>query len=390
MDSKSILYELRQLKFPESTIAALDYLSSSISRNVTKPKKLPGHIDDFDDKIMSEFIFMVYLKQRLRMVHDLHIINLLLNYFSSHEKTHHAIFKMLFVNAAGDDIKMSILSKLISLAVGLQNTALLESAAEWMQTQGCSSGSVLTVVADVLHDYTDIASSACSSVLQQLPKVSSYFTCNFLTALTCIHTLPGSKCGSKPVLSVSLLELICEWLTQEPRLALVSLYQICSSYAVQQPHRAALWTSPTKPNMQTPIPGLMRWCTKAPLLVSGVAECSKWACLLSQLQLVLLQTLVAFPLVPGSQQLELITLADMNQTVGDFVALVSVSTNPQTVLVATDRLVQILQVALSTGAFRCSLGDLRNICQRLPSCGLLKMVEKHHLSFTAPPMHNAS
>jgi len=94
--------------------------------------------------------------------------------------------------------------------------------------------------------------------------------------------------------------------------------------------------------------------------VSGQSEQSRagdsasWASLWSQLHLFILQTLTVFSSLPGSQQLELITLADMNQTVKDLVALAHVS-HHQTSR-AVDRLVQILQVALATGAFRCSLG----------------------------------
>ena len=62
----------------------------------------------------------------------------------------------------------------------------------------------------------------------------------------------------------------------------------------------------------------------------------------------------AFSSLPGSQQLELVTVADVTQIVNDLIALVRVS-NCQTSL-AVDRLVQILQVALASGAFRCSLG----------------------------------
>lgn len=74
---------------------------------------------------------------------------------------------------------------------------------------------------------------------------------------------PGSR-TSKPVLTLQLLELVTDWLTSNPCLGLVSLCQSHSPYIQSQ--RATLWTSPTKPNTLTPIPGLVRWCTKAPLL----------------------------------------------------------------------------------------------------------------------------
>jgi len=87
---------------------------------------------------------------------------------------------------------------------------------------------------------------------------------------------------------------------------------------------------------------------------SATGHSSSWTSVWSQLHLLILETLTAFSSLPGSQQLELITLADMNQIVRDLIALAPVSRH-QTSL-AVDRLVQILQVALATGAFRCSIG----------------------------------
>ena len=89
-------------------------------------------------------------------------------------------------------------------------------------------------------------------------------------------------------------------------------------------------------------------------VVCATGDSSSWTSLWSQLHLFILQTLTAFPSFPGSQQLELITLADMNQNVKDLTALVHMSHYQNSL--GVDRLVQILQVALATGAFRCSLG----------------------------------
>ena len=86
-------------------------------------------------------------------------------------------------------------------------------------------------------------------------------------------------------------------------------------------------------------------------------EADRWSSLWSQLHLFIVETLMAFSSLPGSQQLELITLADMNQTVQDVLALAHLS-NDKVLSPAVDRLVQVLQVALATGAFRCSLGKL--------------------------------
>jgi len=92
---------------------------------------------------------------------------------------------------------------------------------------------------------------------------------------------------------------------------------------------------------------------------STADDASQWSSLWSQLHLSILETLTAFSSLPGSQQLELITLADMNQTVKDVIALTHVTHHQHNRMtsLAAERLVQVLQVALATGAFRCSLGN---------------------------------
>ena len=68
----------------------------------------------------------------------------------------------------------------------------------------------------------------------------------------------------KPIISSQLLERMIDWMTSDPRLALTSIHQTQFLHS----QRSTLWTSPTKPNTQTPIPGLVRWCTKAPLMMA--------------------------------------------------------------------------------------------------------------------------
>ena len=139
--------------------------------------------------------------------------------------------------------------------------------------------------------------------------------------------------------------------------------------------------------MQTPVPGLVRWCTQAPIShgisskqlqnggTSGFAHnCAdqdhKTEQLWSRLHLSVLQTVMDFPNLPGANQLELITLADMNRIVKDIVALIREAKNKniadepygvECIEASVDRVVQILQVSLATGAFRCSLGKIHHL-----------------------------
>lgn len=61
-----------------------------------------------------------------------------------------------------------------------------------------------------------------------------------------------------------LLELICDWMTSDPIICLVSLYPKYSQFLHSS--QKVLWTSPTKPNTQTAVPGLVKWCIRAPFL----------------------------------------------------------------------------------------------------------------------------
>ena len=188
---------------------------------------------------------------------------------------------------------------------------------------------------------------------------------------------------AKEPLGKDIVEVVAEWLVNDSHLCLVSLDQSHSTYI--QPQRSSLWTSPTKPNMQTPVPGLVRWCTQAPIshgisskrLQNGGTNGFTHNCadqdhkteqLWSRLHLSVLQTVMDFPNLPGANQLELITLADMNRIVKDIVALIREAKNKniaddpygvECIEASVDRVVQILQVSLATGAFRCSLGKIR-------------------------------
>ena len=79
----------------------------------------------------------------------------------------------------------------------------------------------------------------------------------------------------------------------------------------------------------------------------------------SKLHLGILQIFTAFATVPRANQLEVITLADMKNIVDELVILVKKCdqvSQSETAELCIDRMVQVLQLTLATGAFRCSLG----------------------------------
>ena len=161
------------------------------------------------------------------------------------------------------------------------------------------------------------------------------------------------------MLPTVLLDLIIAWFSEDVGLGLVAL---TSTNNMLASHRS--WTSPTKPNSQTPITGLVRWCTQAPFCNNS---CEKTDRLWSRLHLFVLQSIALFTTLPSANQLELITLADMNHTIKCLLetvnrlksseSLQNLQENNVQLQVSLDRLVQVLQLSLAKGAFRCSLGE---------------------------------
>ena len=172
--------------------------------------------------------------------------------------------------------------------------------------------------------------------------------------------------------------MLTSWILDDSQLCLISLLRAQHVQSLVQPQRAALWTSPTKMNTHTPIPGLVRWATQGPL-IERTSQTSQTATtdnyknekkqdqlhtLWSKLHLGILQMVTAFATVPGSTQLEVITLADMKNIVEELVMVACDSENlagSEVFETGLDRMVQVLQLTLATGAFRCSLGERRTI-----------------------------
>ena len=138
-----------------------------------------------------------------------------------------------------------------------------------------------------------------------------------------------------------------------------------------------------KSNTQTPTPGLVRWCVKAPLIYELASRktddndklqqnSTELELIWSKLHLAVLETMLHLRTLPDASQLELLTMVDMNRAVKELVDLygqvqnLGQITEDSLAQIGVDRLAQCLQISLSTGAFRCSMADLRKILQSLP------------------------
>ena len=223
--------------------------------------------------------------------------------------------------------------------------------------------------------------SQCSRTFTNRKVLYWPYDLTHLRACFVVFSLYVFFLGSKNLqqIPLKLLKIITRWLKDDSCLCLTSLSSPLSS-------RMNRWTSPNKSNTQTPTPGLVRWCVKAPLLAEtscrelnnkydasatqqekgdSVESCSAddtW----HDLHLAVLETMLSLRSLEDAAQLELLTITDMNRIVNELLQLSSRLDRNERVLLGLDRFAQFLQISLTTGAFRCSLIDLRRICQALP------------------------
>ncbi|ELU16885.1 hypothetical protein CAPTEDRAFT_220398 [Capitella teleta] len=382
----AILRSLQQLRFPECCLCALDHLSKLIAQDMknTGGQKAPamasinGLSMENIGHVIDRYIFCMR-ENKSPTLSDFEVLQLLEIISSFFERQSNApvaqvLFRFLFNHnlRSEQDFCLRVFCRLVSFAVATSSKCCLDYAADLAQMEGCISTPVVKVMQTLVNDYCDELATEASSLLRNLPKLSTQFTCAFVTTISATYHCPGST--QLPTVSFQLLKILAHWIQEEPSLCLLSLLN-------REPHKA-LWTSPSKPNTQTAIPNLLAWSIKAPCMTS--ADAAQWNDVWSMLHLALLSCVLSFPSLPGANQLELVTLADMNRIVRDTLA-----DNPPAEE-RINRLVQALQVCLTTGAFRCSLGDLRKICTSLPSNRLLELVSMQHLSTAPPQMHNVS
>lgn len=143
---------------------------------------------DFCLALMSEFLFHEIdrrgnkLVNSLTPISELQLIQVLYNYFTSlvDESTRNTVFLSLFTGTTASQ-RIGVLSKLVSIAAGIQCSSILISATSWMQQLGNNSEISCKLADSIVFDYFILLPPG-SSRLRSLPEVAPQFVANFLTA----------------------------------------------------------------------------------------------------------------------------------------------------------------------------------------------------------------
>uniref|UniRef100_A0A2K6B228 Integrator complex subunit 15 n=1 Tax=Macaca nemestrina TaxID=9545 RepID=A0A2K6B228_MACNE len=309
------------------------------------------------------------------------------NYFQEQTKdsVRQIIFSSLFSPQGNkaDDSRMSLLGKLVSMAVAVCRIPVLECAASWLQRTPVVY--CVRLAKALVDDYCCLVPGSIQT-LKQIFSASPRFCCQFITSVTAFYDLSSDDL----IPPMDLLEMIVTWIFEDPRLILITF--------LNTPIAANL---PIGFLELTPLVGLIRWCVKAPLAYKrrkkpplsnghvsnkvtkdpGVGMDRDSHLLYSKLHLSVLQVLMTLQLHLTEKnlygRLGLVLFDHMVPLVEEINRLAD-ELNPlnasQEIELSLDRLAQALQVAMASGALLCTRDDLRTLCSRLPHNNLLQLV----------------
>lgn len=385
MTAANAMKRLQRLDFPECTREALQYIVS-VYRSQDGPP-IPG-LSGGPEAVVGEICqaFVLFRTKRgikvLNALQELQLLELLCECFKgAAEKYKYRIFQLLFGNR-GDDVASTLLTKVVSMALSMSCSSVLDCTAIWMQERGCKGSESLLLTKRLVEDYCQLFPDP-SNIFHRLPSISPLFVCNLTTAVTALFPFTSAESVPPP----SLLEHVTFWVTADCTLCCESIRQVaihgtCSS----------------------PIPGLLAWCVVGPLICTrllrrqtsaasavdkGLSVGSKLCRaslpqslnILSKLHLGVLQSVDFCSNIALSQCLLSVTDAtciaeQLSVMLRDRVG--GLEEEAAVVHLALERLAQVLQVAKMAGCLsvqRGSMSDLASILsEHLPQNRLLNMV----------------
>ncbi|XP_043467734.1 uncharacterized protein C7orf26 homolog [Leptopilina heterotoma] len=243
MSASDIKQALRKLDYPICAKEALYRIEMLCSR--------PGKQMDLQMDLMTEFVFGEIERRRKRNVpaaiQELQLIEVLSDFFQNpggSPAVRNALFLSLY--PAGSP-RYKVLGNLVSLAISIQNKAVLNATGIWMQQLGSTSQESVGLARHILNDYFVLTSKSVDR-LQLLPVLAPHFTANLLTAIGEVY-----KDKNPPS---DVLRLIGDWINDNPSLLLTALMD-----------NPALPTGGIPMTPITPIAGLFRWCILSPVRI---------------------------------------------------------------------------------------------------------------------------
>ncbi|KAK4877287.1 hypothetical protein RN001_009793 [Aquatica leii] len=373
LSGPEIKHSLRKLDYPLCAKEAIIKIGQLICNRVPSLKHMDLALD-----LMAELIFCEVDRRGnkrhspLTSLDELQLLDILYDYLNntSNETSRNAVFLSLFSGTTAM-MRSAVLSKLVSVAVGIPSPTVLSSASVWMQQLGNTSHNSNQLAKALIKDYFVLSPNIVHK-LNVLPHIAPQFTANFLTAIANMYFTDGKK-EAFTFPSQNLLETITLWVNENSGLC-IAAQQIQSSLP---PGAIAMEAT-------TPLAGLLRWCILAPIY-------NEDSDLYGKLHLGLLNSILE---IPSTNPPRAISAAHLVQPVGIILRFLNdeqlkVKTTEQIVdkqktlienklQLCLDRFAQAIQVALSINCVYGNMEDLFYQLQQLPQNRLLRIVIHTH------------
>ncbi|CAH1992666.1 unnamed protein product [Acanthoscelides obtectus] len=244
---------LRKLEYPLCAKEALNKIVELICGRITSIKNMDLALD-----LMAEFIFCEVdrrghkKQQSLSPLLELQLIEISHNFFNSiqSETARNTVFLSLF-SGTTVTVRLGILSRLVSVAVGIPSSTILTATSVWMQQLGNASPNSCKLSEALIQDYFFYYQNSTER-LKSLPSVCPQFVANFLTAVSEIYFSTSKKELQFP--PKILLETITSWIVGNSNLCIAAQLK----QAILPPGAIAM-------EAITPIAGLLKWCILAPI-----------------------------------------------------------------------------------------------------------------------------
>lgn len=342
MSATDIKQALRKLDYPLCAKEALYRIEMLCSR--------PGKQMDLQIDLMTEFVFGEIERRRKRNVpaaiQELQLIEVLSDFFQNpggSPAVRNALFLSLY--PAGSP-RYKVLGNLVSLAISIQNKAVLNATGIWMQQLGSTSQESVGLARHILNDYFVLTSKSVDR-LQLLPVLAPHFTANLLTAIGEVY-----KDKNPPS---DVLRLIGDWINDNPSLLLTALMD-----------NPALPTGGIPMTPITPIAGLFRWCILSPVRIvdDNLNQIEDEQRLYSKIQQLLMDSVLRLKSNNGSNK-HAISAQHLAATTRALTLVLQNFTNSETSRdLAMERLAQAVSAAMSAN---CIYGNKQELLALLQS-----------------------
>lgn len=377
---QDIVLLLSQQGFPHATRVVLNWLGEYFDHCKNYPTgKFPNkHQVLF---LIDSFVFFKtdQVQVQLTLSRELHLLEEICKHFRGHtsQASKYLTFEALFGGRSNpsdnvEEHRQKILHKVVSLALSLQWSEVLECAAVWLHSQNLSP-SAIGLTESILLDFCDLLPNA-SGALQKLSDVCPQFLNQLLPPVFSLFCDKGYKDEHFPPSLSVFVKIAAEWLSKEPSLCLRHVISPLKQNATF--HKITMKEKTHPPT--GPVGHLLLFCILHPLwtLRSPTETGREDSLTVSKLFFYIIQAVMMFPRVQQeADRVYIISRHDINTITAEIKrTLRHVDPSASEVELSLDRLAEAIQIGNASKQLEMTLEEMEDICEEMPQCRLLDIV----------------